>query len=142
MAEEAAWRRAIQRRLEQLTWHVDSIDESVVLLARAQRDAITQDILQLFKGRYGRVKVPMARVYLALDGRRNQREIARSTRIAESNLSVEISGLKTKGLIEIVDAGPSGNIYGKKKWDALLGISDTLKRLLEQQQPKSGEDDA
>lgn len=133
MAEEAAWRRAVQRRLDELTWHVDSIDESVLLLTRAQRDAITEDILERFKGRYGRVKEQMARVYLALDGRRTQREIAQSTGIAESNVSVEIRQLRREGLIEIVEAGPSGNIYRKKKWDGLLGISDALQRLLEEQ---------
>lgn len=133
MAEEAAWRRAVQRRLDELTWHVDSIDESVVLLARAQREAITEDILQRFKGRYGRVKERMTRVYLALDDRRSQREVSQLTGIAESNVSLEIRGLKREGLIEIVEAGPSGNIYRKKKWDALLGISDTLQRLLGEQ---------
>lgn len=142
MAEEAAWRRAIQRRLDELTWHVDSIDESVLLLTRAQRYAITEDILQLFSGRHGRVRGPMARVYLALDSRRNQREIAGITGIAESNVSVEIGRLKTKGLIEIIDTGRSGNIYGKKKWDGLLGISDTLRSLLEQQEAERGQSDA
>lgn len=139
MAEEAAWRRAVQRRLDELTWHVDSIDESVLLLTRAQRNAITEDILQLFKGRYGRVKEQMVRVYLDLDGRRSQREIAQITGIEEPNVSVEIRRLKTEGLIEIVEAGPSGNIYRKKKWDALLGISDTLQRLLDEQRGETSE---
>jgi len=139
MAEEAAWRRAIQRRLDELTWHVDSIDESMLLLTRAEREAITEDILQRFKGGYGRVKEQMVRVYVALDGRRNQRAIAQLTGIAESNVSAEIGRLKSEFLIEIVEAGPSGHIYRKKKWDALLGISDTLQRLLEEQKGTKSE---
>lgn len=139
MVEEAAWRRAVQRRLDKLTWHVDSIDESVLLLTRAQRDAITEDILQRFKGRYGRVKKPMTRVYLALDGRRSQRDVSQFTGIAESNVSVEMRGLKRESLIEIVEAGPSGHIYRKKKWDALLGISETLQRLLAEQKGTTSE---
>jgi DNA-binding transcriptional ArsR family regulator len=133
MAEEAAWRRAIQRRLDELTWRVDSIDESVLLLTRAQRDAITEDILQVFKGRHGRLKGQITRVYLALDGRLSQRQVSQRTGIAEPNVSVEIGTLKREGLIEIVEASQSGNIYRRKKTDALLGISDTLKRLLVEQ---------
>ena len=30
MSEEAAWRRAIQRRLNELTWRADSIDKIVI----------------------------------------------------------------------------------------------------------------
>ena len=133
MAEEAAWRSAIQRRLDGLMWRVDSIDESVLLLTRAQRHAITEDILQVFKGQHGRLRERMTRVYLALDGRRSQRQISQLTGIAEPNVSVEISRLKREGLIEIVETSTSGNIYATKKSDALLGISDTLSRLLEQQ---------
>ena len=133
MAEEAAWRRAIQRRLDELTWRVDSIDESVLLLTRAERSAITEDILQVFKGRHGRLKERITRVYLALDGRLSQREISQRTGIAESHVSVEIRRLKREGLIEMVETSASGNIYRTKKTDTLLGISDTLKRMLEQQ---------
>lgn len=133
MAEEAAWRRAIQRRLDELTWRVDSIDESVLLLTRAQRDAITEDILQVFKGRYGRLREQRTRVYLALDGRLSQRQVSERTGIAESHVSAEIRRLKREGLIEIVETSASGNIYRPKKTDALLGISDTLTRLLAEQ---------
>jgi DNA-binding transcriptional ArsR family regulator len=139
MAEEAAWRRAIQRRLDELTWRVDSIDESVLLLTRAQRDAIAEDILRVFKGRHGRLREQITRVYLALDGRRSQREISRLTGIAEPNVSVEIRRLSREGLIEIVEAGPSGNIYQRKKTDALLGISDTLKAQLAAQRQGASE---
>ena len=139
MSEEAAWRRAIQRRLNELTWRADSIDESVLLLTRAQRDAITQDILQVFKGRHGRLREPMTRVYLALDGRRSQRDISQRTGIAEPNVSVEIRRLRKEGLIDIVETSASGNIYQRKKTDALLGISDTLKTMLEQQKAEATE---
>jgi biotin operon repressor len=133
MAEEAAWRRAVQRRLDELTWRVDSIDESVLLLTRAERDAITEDILRVFRGSHGRLKERITRVYLALDGRLSQREVSQQTGIAESNVSVEISTLKREGLIEIVEASASGHIYKRKKTDSLLGISATLRSVLQQQ---------
>jgi len=117
----------ILKDIREIKWHQESIDGSMELLIKANRDAILPEIMKFF-GRSRR----RAEIFLAVNGKRAVREIAEILGMKESNVSRELAKLKREGLIEIKRITSEGYyIYCKGRVNRILRISQKLKEKFE-----------
>ena len=109
--------------IKEIRWRQESMDSSMDLLLKANKEAIMGEIGAFFGSSKRR-----AEVYLAVDGKRTVKEIAKTLGMKSPNVSAELTGCFEEGLIERAPA-PSGEVtWKKKRIDRVLRISAFLKR--------------
>ena len=109
--------------IKEIRWRQKSMDSSMDLLLKANREAIMNEVAAFFGSSKRR-----ADVYLAVDGKRAVRDIAASLGMKGPNVSIELTRLSDEGLIER-EASPSGEVaWKKKRIDKVLRISEFLRK--------------
>jgi DNA-binding transcriptional ArsR family regulator len=110
--------------IKMIRWRQESIDSSMDLLLKANREAIMSEIESFFGNSKRR-----AQVFLAVDGKKSVGEIAQMLNIKMPNLSADLSKCAEEGLIERVPSAVKGGfVYKKKKIDMVLHVSEFLRK--------------
>jgi len=112
---------------------LDTIEGKVTLVARADRDRI----LEVLEGVVTRSPL-VGRIYLLLNGQRNQREIREELRqegvsASEATISRHIANMaREHGIAEFVRTGPAGaRIYRKnREMESVLNLASRIERWL------------
>lgn len=110
--------------IKEIRWRQESIDGSMDLLLKANREAIIAEIGNFFGNSKRR-----AQVYLAVDGDRSVGEITQLLNIKMPNVSTDLSKCADEGLIERIPAPSKGGfVWKKKRIDKVLHISEYLRK--------------
>jgi DNA-binding transcriptional ArsR family regulator len=110
--------------IKEIRWRQESMDGSMDLLLKANREAIMADIEDFFGNSKRR-----AQVYLAVDGERSVGEIAQLLNMKMPNVSSDLSKCAEEGLIErIPDPSKGGFVWKKKRIDKVLHFSGYLRK--------------
>lgn len=113
----------IMNDVREIKWHQGSIDGSLKLLLRANKEKILPGLMNIF-GKSRR----RAEIYLIINGNYSVGEIAKNLDMKISNVSTEITKLKDETLIEIQKISKEGEfIYKKTELDKIFRISRELK---------------
>lgn len=116
-----------QEDIKKMKWHLENIDNKVDNLIRGDSDTL-EDIAGLFRD-----DPMMAKVYLSIDGKQKQVDIANAQDTSEATVSRRIKELKRHGLIKKKEFN-EGMIWEKNE------LYDIL-RLDEYVDPESGWND-
>jgi len=116
---------AIYNELRTIRSRIESIEKTQEVLVRAEADRILAGLLPIF-----RADLAMAKVYLAVDGRKGQRDIGTEIGVSEATVSRKIEKLRELDLVELVDRTASGNIYARTTIDRLLRLSRRVRAVI------------
>lgn len=83
-----------QQDIKEIKWRIENLDNKFDMLIRGNSEAI-EKVAAIFRG-----DSAMAQVYLAIDGIRNQQEVADAISSSSSTVSRKIDTLSDYGLIE------------------------------------------
>lgn len=119
--------KELHSRIDEILFHVKSMDGQLPWLIRSQAKTLEPLLLGYFKKRKR-----AAKVYLAIDGKRNISQIAVLLDIQQPNVSIEIKDLERNGLIEQRRWG----IYSKTAIESVLRLTDKLLKIPGLRQPK------
>lgn len=109
--------------MKQIRWHQESMDSSMDLLLKANKEAIFGEVEAFFKKAKRR-----GEVYLAVDGKRTVDEIAQSLNMKAPNVSRDLTKCAEEGLIErLPRPDSSGYVWKKKRIDTVLRISQFVR---------------
>ena len=114
----------IMNDVREIKWHQGSIDGSLKLLLKANKEKILPGLINVFGRSKRRVEI-----YLAIDGKLYVSEITSKLGMKISNVSTEITILKNEALIEIKNISNNGEyIYKKTELEKIFKISNELKK--------------
>lgn len=116
-----------QQDLKRIKWHLENLDNKVDMLVRGNSDAI-EAVADVFRD-----DSIMAKVYLAVNGDRTQKEIADHIEFSEPTVHRRIDSLTKAGLVQKKEYD-NGIIYMKDELHSVL-------RLDEKVDPKEGWND-
>jgi CRP-like cAMP-binding protein len=106
-------------RIDEILTHVRSIDAQMAWIIRSEAEELQRLLIDYFSKRRR-----AAKVYLAVDGIRTSGQIAEYLNILVQNVSIELSELESRGLIELKRWG----VYKKSKIDGILRLSSELRK--------------
>jgi DNA-binding transcriptional ArsR family regulator len=110
--------------IKEIRWRQESMDGSMDLLLKANREAIIAEIGNFFGNSKRR-----AQVYLAVDGDRSVGEITQLLNMKMPNVSTDLSKCAEEGLIERIPVPSKGGfVWKKKRIDKVLHISEYLRK--------------
>ena len=109
--------------IKKIRWRQESIDSSMDLLLKANKESIMADIGKFFGSSKRRVQV-----YLAVDGKRPVGELAQILHMRRPNVSGDLLKCADEGLIERIPSTKGGFLYKKKRIDKVLHIRQFLER--------------
>lgn len=113
--------------INHLKYKVDSIDKGLEILLRfSGQEMIAEYITKL------KEDAVMGRVYLCIDGRRTQQQIAQSVGTSEATVSRRIKKLEDIDLIELDRQIDDGKIYRYTKMERLYKLSKILEKELKE----------
>lgn len=108
-----------QQDIKEIKWRIENIDNKFDMLVRGNDEAL-QEVADLFRG-----DSSMAQVYLAIDGQRNQKEIADSIGPSKMTVSRKVQDLKKYGLIEKKEIR-NGVIWTKSELHDVMRLDDRV----------------
>ena len=108
------------RRIIAIDHRTASMNDSMHWIVRGQETL--KEMVKAFGTSLIRV-----RVYLALDGKRNGKQIAASLKMKPPNVTREVVWLKRKQLIEVAKMKGNEVIYNKQPIDKIIRLSETLR---------------
>jgi DNA-binding transcriptional ArsR family regulator len=111
----------VLRRLIRIDHKTESMEDSLAWIVSANAPQLKDELIQAIGTSVRRVQV-----YLALDGKRNVRDLTKHLGMKQPNVSRDIAWLKGKRLIDVIEAGNGGTKYDKKFFDAIVGLSGAL----------------
>jgi DNA-binding MarR family transcriptional regulator len=106
-------------RIDQILSHVRSMDAQMAWIIRSEAPDLAKLLVSYFSK-----KRRTAKVYLAVDGKRTSGQIAEYLQILVQNVSIELSELESRGLVEQKKWG----VYKKSKIDSILRLSSLLRK--------------
>jgi DNA-binding transcriptional ArsR family regulator len=109
--------------IKEIRWRQESMDSSMDLLLKANKERIIDEIAQFFGSSKRR-----AQVYLAADGNKSVGEIAQALNMKLPNVSTDLSKCAEEGLIERIPSSKGGFTYKKKRIDRVLHIGKFLEK--------------
>ncbi len=111
--------------IQQIRIRLDGIEQTQEMLVRANATQVLAEVDELVD------KDEMAaRVYLLVDGRRTQQDIATELATSEATVSRRLEKLREVHLIRLVDRRGAGNVYQKAAADRILRLSTRIQRRL------------
>jgi len=113
----------ILRDVREIKWRQESIDRSLILLLKANKEEILDELLTVFTNSKRR-----AEVYLIIDGKLSVSEIAKKLDMKQPNVSRHITPLKNDALIEIKNLKNGEYIYKKTELEQIFKISRILRK--------------
>lgn len=108
-----------QQDIKEIKWHVENVDNKIDSLIRGNQEAI-EEYAELFSD-----DPKMAKVYLAIDGSKNQGEISEETGVSTSTVSRKIEDLSRYGLVQ-KKAHNSGAVYMKDDLYDILRLDEKV----------------
>lgn len=111
--------KELHDKVDEILSHVKSMDGQMSWLVRSQVEGMKTLLIAYFKK-----KKRAAKVFLAVDGKRNVNAIATYLNLHDQAVTNELSGLGEKGLVDLQKWG----IYRKNKIDNILGLSKELRK--------------
>lgn len=110
--------------IKEIRWRQESMDSSMDLLLKANKDSILTQIEAFFRNSKRK-----AQVYLTVDGKRSVDEIAQMLNMKAPNVSRDLTRCADEGLIErISQSGSGGFVWRKTRKDKVLHISDFVRK--------------
>ncbi len=113
--------KELHSKIDEILFHVRSMDGQLPWLIRSEAKILEPLVLGYFKKRKR-----AAKVYIAIDGKRNISQIAELLDIQQPNISIEIKDLEKNGLIEQRRWG----IYSKTAIESVLRLTDKLLKMM------------
>lgn len=110
-------------RLIRIDNRTDSMQHNLAWLVRANEPQLKETLLDAFGTSIRRVQV-----YLALDGSRSVNDVAAVLKMQRQNVSIELTWLKKRGLIDATEADGRGTIYQKTIFDSIIRLSEALQQ--------------
>jgi hypothetical protein len=106
---------------------IEGIESTQQILVRAEMNEIVPPLLERMK------KDPLlAKVYLKVDGKLSQKEIAKALKTSEMTVSRKIETLdQDEHIIVLADRTGAGKIYDKAPVEAILNLSRKIKKELQ-----------
>ena len=111
----------ILKDVREIKWRQESIDRSLILLLKANKKEILDELLSIFGNSKRR-----AEVYLTIDGNLSVSEIAEKLEMKVPNVSRHITPLKDEALIEIKNIKDGEYIYKKTELEKIFKLSRIL----------------
>lgn len=108
-----------QQDIKEIKWRIENIDNKFDMLVRGN-DAALEEVAELFRG-----DSLMAQVYLAVDGQRNQKEIADAIDTTAMTVSRKIDDLNSYGLIKKKEIR-NGAIWKKSELHGVMRLGDRV----------------
>lgn len=108
-----------QQDIKEIRWRIENLDNKFDMLIRGNDDAI-ESVAELFRG-----DASMAMVYLAIDGKKNQKEIADVISPSKMTVSRKVRKLKSYGLIEKIDVS-NGTIWQKSELHEVMRLEEKV----------------
>jgi predicted transcriptional regulator len=113
----------VGKDIREIKWKVEGIEKSIDLLVRANRETITNDIIEFFGASKERVNV-----FLAVDSEKTVEQIAKYLNIKRPNVSRRLSELQDEGLINIKKNTKQGIVYEKTEKVRVLNLEKKLRK--------------
>ena len=113
----------ILKDVREIKWRQESIDRSLILLLKANKKEILDELLSVFANKKRR-----AEVYLMINGKLSVSELAKKLNMKQPNVSRHITPLKNDALIEIKSLKNGEYIYKKTELEHIFKISEILKK--------------
>lgn len=114
----------IMKDVREIKWRQESIDSSLILLLKANKEEILKELMIIFGKSKRRVEV-----YLSIDGEMSVGKIADKLGMKIQNVSRHITPLKNEGLIEIKKLEENNEyIYKKTELERIFKLSRVLKK--------------
>ena len=110
-------------RIIRIDNRTDAIQHNLGWLVRANEPQLMEKLLAAFGDSKRRVQV-----YVALDGIKNVNALAAALGMKQNHVSRELTWLKRKGLIDVVEATGQSTIYQKTIFDSIINLSEELVR--------------
>jgi DNA-binding HxlR family transcriptional regulator len=118
------------REIQEIRFELETIRSTQLLLLRDRVDSLRAQLLELFAG-----DDQLKRVYLALDGKRTQKQLKSAIEddgypISEATISRRLDKLREHGLVEEVASSETGKVYERNPLvEEILRLSRDLERL-------------
>lgn len=108
---------------------LDVIEGKVTVIARADRDKLIAELEQVV-----RADPIIGRIYLALDGKRNQEQLVAELGSDRATISRRVTKMARRyGMVELVPGREAGKIYRKERHvEEVLDLARRVERWLEQ----------
>jgi DNA-binding MarR family transcriptional regulator len=100
---------------------VDSMDRTLERLLRVNGKAMIADYLEQF-----RTDSLLGRIYLAIDGKKTQKELISEIGCSQPTISRRLQILQELDLIETIQTGRDGMSYQYTRMEKLFNISRTI----------------
>jgi DNA-binding MarR family transcriptional regulator len=114
----------ILNRLARIEHRVDSIDQTSAFALRAEAEKHFNSVMQIFRN-----SKRLAQVYLAADGTRGVKEIAKHLGMQRQNVGPALKELGREGLLELIDSQGGKDIWSKKALDRTLRVSKHIQKV-------------
>jgi len=111
--------KELHEKVDEILNYVKSMDGQMSWLIRSQAEGLRTLFIDFFNK-----KRRAAKVFLAVDGKRNVKAIADYLTLHDQAVTNELRGLESKGLVDLQKWG----IYKKNKIDSILGLSMELRK--------------
>lgn len=111
--------KELHDKVDEILSYVKSMDGQMSWLVRSQVEGMKTLLIAYFMK-----KKRAAKVFLAVDGKRNVNAIATYLSLHDQAVTNELSGLEEKGLVDLQKWG----IYRKNKIDSILDLSKELRK--------------
>lgn len=108
-----------QQDIKEIKWRIENIDNKFDMLVRGN-DRALQEVAELFRD-----DALMAQVYLTVDGKQNQQEIADTIGTTAMTVSRKIRELDNYGLIEKKEIR-DGTIWKKSELHGVMRLDDRV----------------
>ncbi len=112
--------KELHDKVDEILSHVKSMDGQMSWLVRSQVEGMKTLLIAYFMK-----KKRAAKVFLAVDGKRNVNAIATYLTLHDQAVTNELSGLVEKGLVDLTQ---KWGIYRKNKIDSILDLSKELRK--------------
>jgi len=111
--------KELHDKVDEILSYVKSMDGQMSWLVRSQVEGMKTLLIAYFMK-----KKRAAKVFLAVDGKKNVNAIATYLTLHDQAVTNELSGLEEKGLVDLQKWG----IYRKNKIDSILDLSKELRK--------------
>lgn len=111
--------------IQRIRIRLDAIEQTQEMLVRANSTQVLADVDELVDK-----DELAARIYLLVNGRRTQQDIATDLATSEATVSRRLEKLRELHLIRLVDRRGAGNVYQKSAADGILRLSTRIQRRL------------
>jgi hypothetical protein len=112
--------KELHDKVDEILTYVKSIDGQMSWVVRSQVKGMKKELVDYLTKKKRRA----AKVYLAVDGKRNVKAISIYLGLHDENVTIELKWLESNGLVNLQKYG----LYKKDKIDGILNLSKELRK--------------